>query len=168
MEGSSSRTRRRHRSSQQLIVSATDIRPLTPSARRGLLAAYSILPILAVLSLASTQKKPLSVVSRSYGLPVAVSDRLENYPVEASTALISHLRNSNDNLAVFLRDIGEVISMNGMDGIRVLLSGKRIIHFRPSGNAPEMRCYAEAETETGALELLNAGLARLRYWAENT
>lgn len=40
MEGSSSRTRRRHRSSQQLIVSATNIRPLTPSARRGLLAAY--------------------------------------------------------------------------------------------------------------------------------
>ncbi len=30
LEGSSSRTRRRHRSSQQLIVSATDIRPLTP------------------------------------------------------------------------------------------------------------------------------------------
>lgn len=35
------RTRRRHRSSQQLIVSATDIRPLTPFARRGLLAAYA-------------------------------------------------------------------------------------------------------------------------------
>lgn len=25
-----------------------------------------------------------------------------------------------------------------------------IIHFRPSGNAPEMRCYVESKIDTGA------------------
>ncbi len=35
MEGSSSRAKRRHRSSQQLIVSVTDIRPLTPLRQTG-------------------------------------------------------------------------------------------------------------------------------------
>ena len=28
-----------------------------------------------------------------------------------------------------------------------------IIHFRPSGNAPELRCYSEAETEEKARDL---------------
>ncbi|MGY4182961.1 hypothetical protein ACVIHH_008252 [Bradyrhizobium sp. USDA 4518] len=40
MEGSSSRTRRRHRSSHRLTNLAADSRSFTPSARRGLLAAY--------------------------------------------------------------------------------------------------------------------------------
>jgi len=69
MEGSSSRTRRRHRSSQQLIVSATDIRPLTPSARRGLLAAYAL--GLAVFSLPQQGGRH----RRDTPLPVKTSNR---------------------------------------------------------------------------------------------
>ncbi|MGY4315286.1 hypothetical protein ACVWW1_004613 [Bradyrhizobium sp. JR3.5] len=42
MEGSSSRTRLRHRSSHRLTNSAADSRSLTHSARRGLFAAYDI------------------------------------------------------------------------------------------------------------------------------
>ncbi|WP_425327150.1 hypothetical protein [Rhizobium sullae] len=51
------------------------------------------------------------------------------------------------------------------DGLRVTLADKRIIHFRPSGNAPEMRCYVEAETEQAASQLLDAGLNRITHWA---
>jgi phosphomannomutase len=32
------------------------------------------------------------------------------------------------------------------DGLRMTLADERTIHLRPSGNAPELRCYAEAET----------------------
>ena len=42
MESSSSRDRRRHRSSQQFIVSATNSRPLSCFARWGLLVAYDL------------------------------------------------------------------------------------------------------------------------------
>ena len=31
------------------------------------------------------------------------------------------------------------------DGLRITLTNGRIVHLRPSGNAPELRCYAEAE-----------------------
>ncbi|WEX75750.1 phosphomannomutase [Sinorhizobium numidicum] len=124
-----------------------------------------ILPILAVLSLVKAQKRPLSVIAQSYQLPVAVADRLENFPVETSAGLLSYLRASGANLSAFLREIGQVTSTNDIDGIRVTLAEGRTIHFRPSGNAPELRCYAEAATETAALELLNAGLTRLRLWA---
>lgn len=36
------------------------------------------------------------------------------------------------------------------DGIRVTLAGGEVIHLRPSGNAPEFRVYAEAETAARA------------------
>lgn len=123
------------------------------------------LPMLAVLALARQERKPLSEVTRSFALPAAASDRLENFPTEASAALMAHLLKSRDNLSHFLEPIGEVAGTNEVDGLRVTLNDGRIIHFRPSGNAPEMRCYAEAKDEAAAGELLCAGLRRLREWS---
>ncbi|MFM2371661.1 MAG: hypothetical protein RIS85_1383, partial [Pseudomonadota bacterium] len=39
------------------------------------------------------------------------------------------------------------------DGYRMSFADGAIIHFRPSGNAPELRCYSEAESEARAREL---------------
>jgi phosphomannomutase len=39
-----------------------------------------------------------------------------------------------------------------------MLSSGDIVHFRPSGNAPELRCYTEAATPERAEELLEWGL----------
>jgi mannose-1-phosphate guanylyltransferase/phosphomannomutase len=122
--------------------------------------------MLAILSLAAIRKAPLSAVAASYGLPFAAADRLENFPVETSAALMGYLRASDGNLADFLQPIGRVAATSDIDGLRVTLDDKRIVHFRPSGNAPEMRCYVEAESEAAASELLNAGLTRIRRWAD--
>lgn len=43
-----------------------------------------------------------------------------------------------------------------MDGLRLTFANKRIIHLRGSGNAPELRCYTEAETNAAAEQLCNA------------
>jgi phosphomannomutase len=123
-------------------------------------------PILAALSLAASKRQPLSVVAASFNLPFAAADRLENFPVEISARLMADLRAAPANLAAFLQPIGEVGSASDIDGLRVTLADRRIIHFRPSGNAPEMRCYAEAESETAAATLLHAGLERIRKWAQ--
>lgn len=123
------------------------------------------LPMLAVLSLAASERKPLSAVAASFALPVAAADRLENFPVETSTKLMAYLRQSPDNLAEFLKPIGEPGRSSDIDGLRVTLKDERIIHFRPSGNAPEMRCYVEAKDEAAAASLLDAGLNRIRQWA---
>jgi phosphomannomutase len=42
------------------------------------------------------------------------------------------------------RQCGEVVSIEKTDGLRVTLESDEIVHLRPSGNAPELRCYAEA------------------------
>ena len=44
------------------------------------------------------------------------------------------------------------------DGLRLMLASGRIIHLRPSGNAPELRFYAEAENPDAAQALLAKGL----------
>lgn len=123
-----------------------------------------MLPILVAVSLIATRKKPLSAIARSYNLPIAASDRLEKFPTEVSLRLLDHLRASEANLASFLKEAGQVSSRSDIDGLRVTLTDRRIIHFRPSGNAPEIRCYVEAATEAAALALLGFGLDRLRHW----
>lgn len=48
------------------------------------------------------------------------------------------------------------------DGLRITLQNGAIVHLRPSGNAPEMRIYAEANTVAAAETLLGHGLAALQ------
>ncbi|MDR6816153.1 phosphomannomutase [Neorhizobium sp. 2083] len=125
----------------------------------------SFLPVLATLVLAAREKKSLSQVAAGFRLPFAAADRLENFPVETSAALMAHLRQSDANLAAFLAPISTVAAKSDIDGLRVTLEDRRIVHFRPSGNAPEMRCYVEAGTEDEATALLQAGLGLIRAWA---
>ncbi|MGO6686100.1 phosphomannomutase [Rhizobium leguminosarum] len=132
---------------------------------RALPTRDCFIPMLAILSLAAIRKQPLSAVAASYQLPFAAADRLENFPLETSAALMEHLRASDENLSAFLQPIGEVATKSDIDGLRVTLRDGGIIHFRPSGNAPEMRCYTEAGSEAAALELLNTGLNRITDWA---
>jgi phosphomannomutase len=125
----------------------------------------SFLPAIATLSLLAKAKQPLSRVVADHPLAFAAADRLENFPVETSAALMAHLRASDENLAAFLAPIGSVVSKSDIDGLRATLEDGRIIHLRPSGNAPEMRCYVEAQDEQEASKLLAQGLDLIRRWA---
>lgn len=120
------------------------------------------LPVLAVLARAAAEGQPVSKLASGFALPVAAADRLENFATERSAALMAFLRGSAENLDRFLMPIGEAASTSDIDGLRVTLKDGRIIHFRPSGNAPEMRCYVEAKTEEDAAQLLKAGLNEIR------
>ena len=125
----------------------------------------SFLPVLAALHLAASTKRPLSELAASYALPFALSGRLEDFPVETSARLMAHLRGTSQNLSAFLRPVGAVKSISDIDGLRVTLADARIVHLRPSGNAPEMRCYVEAPSEADAIELLAQGLRLIQGWA---
>ncbi|WP_428427023.1 phosphomannomutase [Pararhizobium sp.] len=133
---------------------------------RALPTRDSFLPALAVLSLAARSHKPLSALAADFALPVALSDRVENFPLETSAALMSHLRSGPDNLASFLAPIGKPETLSDIDGLRVTLTDRSVVHFRPSGNAPEMRCYAEAETVDQAKRVLEQGLACIRAFGQ--
>jgi phosphomannomutase len=50
------------------------------------------------------------------------------------------------------------VAIDQTDGLRIYLDNGEIVHFRPSGNAPELRCYAEADTQDRANWLASEGL----------
>jgi phosphomannomutase len=103
----------------------------------------ALLPTLAVLGTVASAKRPLSRLREMWKLPFCASARLENFPLESSRKLMRQLANL-DSLQQFLAPFGTVAHVDETDGIRARMQSGEIIHLRPSGNAPELRCYSEA------------------------
>jgi phosphomannomutase len=122
----------------------------------------ALLPILAVLQSARKEEVALSALAARWTLPLAASDRLENFPVERSQTLMAQLASQKNALKKFLSPLGEVVSVDRTDGLRAIFSSGEIVHLRPSGNAPEMRCYAEAATSTRVEALITGALGLVR------
>jgi len=55
-----------------------------------------------------------------------------------------------------------VAGVDRTDGARMALVTGEVVHLRPSGNAPELRVYAEADDEAAAGRLLDAAIAWAR------
>jgi phosphomannomutase len=124
----------------------------------------STLPILATLWRMREGRISASGLAAAEGFRATASGRLKDYAVERAASLMKRLADDPAFEASFLGRFGKVISCDTTDGRRYRLSGGRIIHFRPSGNAPEMRCYAEASDTAAAALLLADGLACLDGW----
>ena len=110
----------------------------------------SILPALIVLAMSNAQKISISQLTNEYPKRYTASDRVQNTPTEVSHQLITELKNSKTKQAELMSSITqegeklEVISIDETDGLRMILSNGDIVHLRPSGNAPELRCYVES------------------------
>ncbi|RAZ80308.1 phosphomannomutase [Mesorhizobium atlanticum] len=121
----------------------------------------SFLPILAVLGTMASAGKTLSSLRETWNLPVCASERLENFPAERSRGLMRKLAD-HDALQRFLAPFGMVADIDETDGLRARMTSGEIIHLRPSGNAPEFRCYAEAASHHRATEIVAMALKRAR------
>jgi len=122
----------------------------------------AILPVLAVLAAARHAGLPISGVLNSLPARYTASDRLQNFPVTTSKRLINAWANHSSLLNEFLGDeYGAPIHLDHTDGLRITLNNQHVIHLRPSGNAPELRCYCEASTQDAAVRMTNSVLARI-------
>jgi phosphomannomutase len=75
------------------------------------------------------------------------SYRIQKFAMIKSQAIIAQGKKEPSTLLTQLGFADVAIkSVDETDGLRMILTDERIIHLRPSGNAPELRCYAEAET----------------------
>ncbi|SFI57906.1 phosphomannomutase [Nitrosomonas sp. Nm34] len=127
----------------------------------------AVLPMLALLALAREQGVPLSRLSASLPQRFTASDRIKEFPTERSQAMIANLASSRQNVLTVLGDAcGNVVSQDETDGLRLTFTSGQIIHLRPSGNAPELRCYAETDSEVQAKELVKMTLERVRIAGE--
>ncbi|TXN73851.1 phosphomannomutase [Methylobacterium sp. WL18] len=117
----------------------------------------AMLPILATLAAARAAGTSLTDLVTSLDAGEMASDRLPNTPSERSGTFLERLGDEHFR-AEFVRPIGSPHTVDQQDGIRIGLDGGRTIHFRASGNAPELRCYAEAKTAQDAQDLVRWGL----------
>jgi len=84
------------------------------------------------------------------------SDRIKDFPTGKSQDI---LNDGISNPQLIVGQLGlmkhTVIDVNTKDGLRITLDNDEIIHLRPSGNAPELRCYVEANSEERARMLVD-------------
>jgi phosphomannomutase len=115
----------------------------------------AVLPILALLVHCKESGLPLSALSAGLPQRFTASDRLKDYPTERSQALLAELQAGGALAmeALFGGLCGRVVGIDTTDGLRMHFANDEIIHLRPSGNAPEFRCYNEAGSEARVAEL---------------
>lgn len=105
----------------------------------------AVLPALMVLSAA--QSSGIAELVNALPQRFTHSDRIQNFAIEKSLAILEVGKSAPAQLIARL-GFGElpVDNVDTTDGLRISLSNQTIVHLRPSGNAPELRCYAEANS----------------------
>jgi phosphomannomutase len=131
--------------------------PLAPLMTRDCL-----LPMLAPLSMVAKSGRTLADLVAALPARFTASDRLTGIPTEASKPFLEQISHDADARAAFFTDMDSEKTVDLTDGLRVTFAGGDVVHLRPSGNAPEFRCYAEASTAARAQELLDHYLTRLK------
>lgn len=121
----------------------------------------AVLPALMLLSAA----KNTSIINLVNSLPQRFthSDRIQHFPTEASLLIIDEGKRAPQKLIKKLGFLDvSVVNVDTKDGLRMMLSDNSIVHLRPSGNAPEIRCYAEADSTGEAQKIVDTVLARVQ------
>ncbi len=142
----------------------------------------ALLPMIAVMVMVREQK--MCVVDLLKKLPkrFTLSDRLKEFPTEVSKAKLAEIREKKLGAKLFgaltakpskfkPKDgpapkpfHGEVVSIDETDGYRMEFDSGDIVHLRPSGNAPEFRCYVETEAKDRSAELLAGCMKVMEGW----
>ena len=52
----------------------------------------------------------------------------------------------------------DIVRINGLDGVRVYFRNGDVAHIRPSGNAPQLRLYANSDSQARADQIVELGL----------
>ena len=85
----------------------------------------------------------------------SASDRIQKFATAKSKQLIETYTRDASTLIKLLgfTDL-TVTSIDVTDGLRMTLSNNDVVHLRPSGNAPELRCYTESTSDERAKKLV--------------
>ncbi len=128
----------------------------------ALMTRDAVLPMIAAL-IAGKAAGGLAAAVAAQPARYTAADRLQGVATETGQAFIATLDTDPAARADFLAKLDlEETAVDRTDGLRMTCAGGHIVHLRPSGNAPELRFYAEADTPAVAQILLSWGLSYLR------
>ena len=134
---------------------------------RALPTRDAVIVMLGIMLLAKAQRKTVSQLAAGLPARFTASDRLKNFATEKSAAILAKFNSGSeatDHAAIekmFSPICGRITGLNRTDGLRITFANEEIIHLRPSGNAPEFRCYAEATTDERARAITALALAKI-------
>jgi len=126
------------------------------------------LPMIAVLAEAKRQGVQLSALLSRLPARFTFSDRIQELPTSQSQALLAQLQSGDEDQVLgrvtkmFGSVAGTATAFDTTDGLRITFDSGDIIHLRPSGNAPELRCYTEAASTERAVSLNEQALGIVR------
>jgi phosphomannomutase len=123
----------------------------------ALITRDAMLPILSILAFSIVSQKTISQLVKIVPERFKQSARIET---DLATGFLTLL----EDPAFRELHFKDVADFNILDGVQIFFKNGDILHYRASGNAPELRCYCETETTKSALELLSWGLAFARHW----
>lgn len=114
----------------------------------------ALLPVITLLVGAKSREIPLSQLKQTLPQRFTCSDRLQNVPAKKIQPWIQQWLEDPETLCKFFGLHSTVEKLDSLDGIRATMVNGDIVHVRPSGNAPELRCYIESDSEANAESLL--------------
>jgi len=127
--------------------------PVFGNELRALPTRDAVLPVLAIILLSIKERKPISALLAELPQRFTASDRIQDFPTEKSAKILERFEDVSAIEDAFGDAFGKVESIDRADGLRVAFESQEVLHMRPSGNAPEFRCYNEADSEERVLEM---------------
>jgi phosphomannomutase len=130
----------------------------------------ALLVAVSILRMAKRQARPVSRLAADLPQRFTASDRIQDFPAELSQRRLAELatgdleRDKTALESVFGAAFGRVEGLDTTDGLRVTFASGEIAHLRPSGNAPELRAYTEADSPGRAEEMNRICLEILAGW----
>jgi phosphomannomutase len=140
----------------------------------------AVIVLLSLLLLSKQKNCTISQLSKDLPRRFTYSDRIKNIPTEVSQKIINaYLKQSlgkdQQGKEKIEKDFNgafstpsSVVEIDNTDGLRIYFKNQNIIHFRPSGNAPEFRCYTEANEIKIAQSINNYCLQKIKKLAQES
>ncbi|HEB63551.1 MAG TPA: phosphomannomutase [Gammaproteobacteria bacterium] len=112
----------------------------------------AVIPVLALLALAKESGGSVSRLVNNLPGRFTASGLIKEFPSEVGQRLVAEINHQGVALIerYFGESFGHVKSVDNTDGVRITFDRDDIVHMRPSGNAPEFRCYTESSSEAEA------------------
>ncbi len=156
------------------FLTGTDLK-IGDKVLKALPTRDAVLPLVSVIRLAAKSGKSIPQLLKTLPARFTYADRIKDFPVETGKAIIGYLTPGDPNdpkgfeiikkriEGAFSGDdgFGKVRDINYTDGVRIFFDNGEISHLRPSGNAPEFRNYAIADSQDRAREMVRIGLEKV-------
>ena len=130
----------------------------------------AVLPILAALFASIDQGCTLVELFDALPPRFSKAGLIDEFPRATSRALVERFSSGDSpvreeairqELAAFFDakcGFDAILKINTIDGVRIYFANGDIAHIRPSGNAPQLRLYACADTQARADEIVALGI----------